>query len=87
MDSNELIGYTAAILTTTSFMPQAYKSWKSKDLSGISTTMYSAFTVGVILWLIYGINLKSTPIIVANIFTLIPATIILILKILSKRKL
>ena len=51
----ELIGYCAAFLTTIAFLPQAIQSWRSRDLSGISLGMYSLFTVGVGLWLIYGL--------------------------------
>ena len=47
----ELIGYSAAFLTTIAFLPQAIQSWRTRDLSGISLGMYSLFTVGVGLWL------------------------------------
>ena len=62
----DLIGYGAAVLTTTAFLPQALKSWISRDLTGISLTMYSLFTLGVGLWLAYGIALHSWPIILGN---------------------
>jgi MtN3 and saliva related transmembrane protein len=67
--SPDLIGYGAAILTTAAFVPQALKSWSSRDLSGVSLSMYSLFTLGVALWLLYGILLKSWPIILANLIT------------------
>ena len=79
--STDLIGYGAAILTTAAFVPQALHSWSSRDLSGISLTMYSLFTLGVGLWLIYGINLQSLPIILANAVTLALASVVLTLKI------
>ena len=47
----EFIGYSAAFLTTVAFLPQAIQSWRSRDLSGISLSMYSLFTLGVGLWL------------------------------------
>jgi MtN3 and saliva related transmembrane protein len=77
----DLIGYGAAVLTTAAFVPQALKSWVSRDLSGISLSMYSLFTLGVGLWLIYGITLKSWPIIIANGITLALAGVVLALKI------
>jgi MtN3 and saliva related transmembrane protein len=58
--SPDLIGYGAAILTTAAFVPQALKSWSSRDLSGVSLSMYSLFTLGVALWLLYGILLQSS---------------------------
>ena len=48
----EWIGYLAAMLTTASFVPQAWLTFRSRDVSGISLGMYSAFTAGVALWLV-----------------------------------
>lgn len=76
----ELVGYAAAGLTTVSFVPQAVKSWSSKDLSGISLSMYALFTLGVGLWMLYGIALNSWPIILANALTLALAGSVLVLK-------
>ncbi len=77
----DLLGYGAAFLTTAAFVPQALKSWASRDLSGISLWMYSLFSLGVALWLAYGIALDSLPIILANSVTLVLAGMVLILKI------
>ena len=84
--SPDLIGYGAAILTTAAFVPQALKSWSSRDLSGVSLSMYSLFTLGVALWLLYGILLQSWPIILANLITLILASVVLKLKISHLRR-
>ena len=67
---HDLVGYSAAILTTAAFVPQALKSWQTRDLSGVSLPMYGLFTLGVALWLAYGTMLGSWPIIVANTITL-----------------
>ncbi|GIM30209.1 hypothetical protein CPJCM30710_28750 [Clostridium polyendosporum] len=76
----------AAILTTSSFIPQAVKTIKTKDTSGISFGMYSMFTTGVLLWVSYGLFIKDIAIIVANIITFIFALIILIYKIGNMKK-
>ena len=55
MQLHELIGYLAACLTTCSFVPQALHTFRTRDVSGISLGMYSVFTVGVALWLAYGL--------------------------------
>ena len=81
LDMNNTIGYLAAFLTTTAFLPQAYLSWKTRDLSGISLPMYSLFTLGVALWLAYGIMIASSPVIVANGITLLLSSVVLYLKI------
>ncbi len=80
-DYSNLIGYSAAILTTIAFVPQALHSWRTRDLSGISLPMYAMFTLGVALWLAYGIVLGSLPIIIGNGITLALASVVLVLKI------
>jgi MtN3 and saliva related transmembrane protein len=81
----EVIGFIAACLTTLAFIPQAHHSWSTRDLSGISLPMYSLFSLGVFFWLIYGLMITSWPIIIANIITLILASVVLFLKIKSKQ--
>ncbi len=76
----EAVGSVAAILTTVSFVPQAWHSFKTRDVSGISLGMYSVFTVGVALWLVYGLLLGAWPLIIANSITLALAATILAMK-------
>lgn len=82
----DLIGYSAALLTTAAFVPQAVKSWSTRDLSGISLSMYSLFTLGVALWLIYGLYIESWPVILANAITLLLAGLVLSLKLRDLNK-
>jgi MtN3 and saliva related transmembrane protein len=84
MNSTTIIGYMAAFSTTISFLPQAIKSIQTKDTSGISLPMYSIFTAGTLFWLIYGINIGSYQVSIANAITLIFASVILIYKIKYK---
>jgi MtN3 and saliva related transmembrane protein len=72
-------------LTTLAFIPQAVHSYKTRDLSGISLPMYSAFTLGVALWLAYGVLKQDWPIIIANVITLGLSLLILLLKIKSRQ--
>lgn len=74
------IGYAAATLTTASFVPQAWLTFRTRDVSGISLGMYSVFAVGVALWLAYGLVLGAWPIVVANAITLALALAILAMK-------
>ena len=80
MQLTDIIGYAAAFLTTASFVPQALHTFKTKDVRGISLGMYSAFVVGITLWLVYGLLLNAWPLIVANAVTLTLATAILAMK-------
>ena len=74
------IGFLAAILTTASFVPQAWHTFKTRDVRGISLGMYSTFTAGVACWLVYGLLLGAWPIVIANCITLALSLAILVMK-------
>jgi MtN3 and saliva related transmembrane protein len=80
MRTADAIGYIAATLTTASFLPQALQTFRTKDVSGISLGMYSVFTLGVSLWLLYGVLLQAWPIVVSNAVTVALASYILAMK-------
>ena len=79
-----MIGTIAAILTTLSFLPQAYQVIKTKDTSSISLGMYTMFVFGVFLWIIRGWNIQDYNLIGANTITFVFASIILTYKIIYK---
>ena len=80
MDTASLLGSAAATLTTTSFIPQVWKVWRSRHTADISLGMYALFTLGVALWLGYGILIESWPVIAANSITLLLAGAVLVMK-------
>lgn len=80
MNLTDLIGTIAACCTTASFVPQAWLTFRTRDVSGISLGMYGVFTFGIALWLAYGILLGAWPVIVANAITLALAGAILGMK-------
>lgn len=82
--SIEWIGLIAGILTTLSFVPQVYRTWKTKSADDLSLGMFLLFTLGVILWLVYGFLIDDLPIILANIVTLSLAGTLLVFKIIFK---
>ncbi len=84
MNLTDLIGTLAAVLTTISFLPQALHTFRTKDVRGISLGMYSAFTLGVALWLVYGLLLGAWPVVIANVITLALASTILVMKLLYR---
>ena len=86
MTLQDTLGFAAAVLTTGSFVPQAWLTLRTRDVSGISLGMYSAFTAGVALWLVYGVMLGKWPIVLANAVTLVLATTILVTKIVVDRQ-
>ena len=80
MNTHDLVGYVAAALTTASFVPQAWLTFRTRDVRGISLGMYSVFTTGVALWLAYGVLMQAWPVVVANAVTLMLAAAILGMK-------
>jgi MtN3 and saliva related transmembrane protein len=76
----DILGYIGATLTTAAFAPQAIKSIRTRDTTGMSLWMYVMFTVGVAFWLAYGIATGSWPMILSNSLTLPLAGSILALK-------
>ena len=77
----DFFGFLAALLTTIAFLPQLYKTWRTKSAGDVSLIMLILFIIGLICWIIYGIKINSIPILVANVITLIFNFSILILKI------
>ena len=71
MDGAMILGVTAGTLTTVAFIPQLAKALKSKSTGDLSWGMVLTFTIGVFLWLIYGIWIDSLPVILANAVTLL----------------
>ena len=86
MTLTDSLGYIAATLTTASFIPQAWLTFRSRDVSGISLGMYGAFTFGIALWLGYGVMLQAWPIVIANTVTLVLAATILGMKLLMQKR-
>ncbi len=81
MSVAEIIGSVAAVLTTVSFVPQVVKVLRERQTAGISLHMYALFTIGVALWMIYGILIHSPPVWLANGITLVLASAVLAAKI------
>jgi len=80
MDLITLLGLVAGLLTTASLVPQAHKIWKSRSAKDVSLRMFAAFSLGVALWLVYGILKKEIPIIVWNAASLALGGAILAMK-------
>ncbi len=77
----DIFGYFAAILTTAAFLPQLLKTIKTKKAEDVSMTTLIMFIIGVLSWIIYGYKISSTPILIANLVTLILNLLILISKV------
>ena len=87
IDYIEVIGLIAAVLTTSAFLPQVYKTWKTKDVESFSLPMFLVFFIGILFWLVYGILVKSIAMILANSVTTLSSFLLLFFKIkYGKRK-
>lgn len=84
IELTDLLGLLAGTLTTCSFLPQVIKTWRSRSAADISLIMFSVFSAGVLIWLIYGFMIDAAPVIIANAVTLVFALAILIMKIRFK---
>lgn len=70
MDAVTLLGLVAAGCTTVAFLPQVVKNWRTKSAGDLSFGTFGLFTVGVVLWLVYGVMIGNAPIVVSNVVTL-----------------
>ena len=82
----EYLGLTAGALTTAAYLPQVYKTWRTKAVGDISLTMYSAMTLGIFLWMVYGICLQAPAVIIANAVSLLLVGWMLRMKIVYERR-
>ena len=74
------VGYAAGMLTTLAFVPQVRQIWKSRTARDVSLHTFSAFTVGVGMWLVFGVLKQEWPIVVWNGITFVLAGMILGMK-------
>lgn len=85
MNWMEIIGYSAAFLTTAAYVPQAFKTIKTRSTHDLSLGTFLMIFAGTLLWFTYGLSIQNTPMILANGITSILAGIILYLKLTTKR--
>ena len=83
---NDLIGSVAGVLTTIAFVPQLLKIYASKSGRDVSGRTFLIFSIGVVLWLVYGVRIRSAPVVVANLVTLVLSVVILALKFRYSRR-
>lgn len=86
MTNFEIFGLTATCVTTFSFVPQVWNTWKTKDVSGISLTSYAILTVGLCMWLAYGLMIGDLPLTVANGAMVFLTGAIVVMKVAFSRK-
>jgi len=86
MFSTEIVGFIAGTFTTIAFVPQVYKTWKTKSAKDVSMPMFLIFATGTILWITYGLILGKHAIFVSNAIIFLLAIFQVTLKIKYDRK-
>lgn len=86
MTSLDLLGLVASVFTTSSFIPQVWRTWQTRDVSGISLPTYLIITIGLALWLVYGILRGDMPLIVANAVMVILTGAITVMKVVFSKQ-
>lgn len=86
MNLEELLGFTAATLTTVAYLPQAIRVVMTRSTKDISRNMYILMTAGICAWLAYGILKNDIPIILANLVTFCLSVVILYYKLTEKEE-
>jgi MtN3 and saliva related transmembrane protein len=84
MTITDILGYAAAIGTTSAFIPQTYRVFKTKRTEDLSLGTFFLLCTGIILWIIYGVLVNAMPIILANSTTFAMTFYILVMKIKHK---
>jgi len=84
LERTEIIGLIAGMLTTSAFIPQVIKTWRTKSAKDLSLVMFLLYCLGVLLWSIYGLMINQFPVILWNIITLALASVILYFKLKFK---
>ncbi len=84
MDSITILGLVGGTLTTVSFLPQVFKTWRSRSAKDVSLWMFLILSLGIVMWIIYGFLIDSIPVIAANIVSFVLVFTILMLKIIFR---
>ena len=85
MTSLDWLGLVASVFTTSSFIPQVWRTWKTRDVSGISLPTYLIITIGLALWLVYGILRGDLPLTVANAVMVVLTGSITVMKVVFSK--
>ncbi len=81
----QAVGFTAGALTAFAFLPQVLKTWRTRSSRDLSLVMLGAQSAGVSLWIVYGVAIRSIPVIASNAVTLAMCLVLLAFKLTTAR--
>lgn len=85
-DAFDLVGYAAGLLTSFAYVPQVVRLWRTRSVADISLPTFCLLTVGIGLWLLYGLGTGAGPIIFANAIGMTLTLVIVAMKLWFGRK-
>lgn len=80
MSLTDILGYFGAFLSAITFIPQVWQAWKTKSVGDLSIWMILIVVTSCIVWLIYAVNVKSGPVLAANLIVLALSLVLLYFK-------
>ncbi|MDO8997049.1 SemiSWEET family sugar transporter [Sediminibacterium sp.] len=80
MNLVDLLGYFGAFLSAITFIPQVLLAWKSKSVGDLSIWMILIVITSCVVWLVYAVNVKSGPVLAANLIVLALALLLFYFK-------
>lgn len=83
IDPIALLGLVAGAFTTVAFVPQVIRTWRLKSASDLSLAMVGLNSTGNLLWLTYGLYIRSLPLIAANVVTFVLTFTVIVLAVKS----
>lgn len=86
MNYIDLIGYFGSFLTSITFIPQVYKTWKTKSVGDLSLMMMLIVVTSCIVWLVYAVSLMLWPVIIANSIIGVLSLILVYFKLIYRKK-
>ncbi|MBM3178065.1 MAG: hypothetical protein FJZ78_08675 [Bacteroidetes bacterium] len=84
MNWTEAMGHFGAFLTGVTFIPQVYKTWKSRRAADLSLTMMMIVVLSTVVWLVYAFSLMLWPVIIANSIVFVLSIMLIVFKLTFK---
>lgn len=66
MDWIEVVGLSGSVLSSITFMPQVYQTWKTKSVGDLNLSMMGIVFLSTVIWLVYGVGKNLLPVIICN---------------------
>ncbi|MEO6547345.1 MAG: SemiSWEET family transporter [Ferruginibacter sp.] len=66
MDWIEVVGLSGSVLSSITFMPQVYQTWKTKSVEDLNLAMMMIVFLSTVIWLVYGVGKQLRPVIICN---------------------